>query len=155
MYLRTGESHKRNWRQERGMTPAYVSNVIAGKKDISTNFAMALEYALGVPKSFWLNLQANYDAELLELNQEQTISEEERCAREALADVVKFLRKKGKMPTGEKKDASILSLRKALGISDISRLGNIVPAGGVQNVLMPAGKSVCIGGMDSPVPDGK
>ena len=35
-----------------GMTPAYVSNVIAGKKDISTNFAMALEYALGVPKSF-------------------------------------------------------------------------------------------------------
>ncbi len=112
-----------------GMTPAYVSNVIAGKKDISTNFAMALEYALGVPKSFWLNLQANYDAELLELNQEQTISEEERCAREALADVVKFLRKKGKMPTGEKKDASILSLRKALGISDISRLGNIVPAG--------------------------
>ena len=112
-----------------GMTPAYVSNVIAGKKDISTNFAMALEYALGVPKSFWLNLQANYDAELLDFNQEQTISEEERNVREALADVVKFLRKKGKMPTGEKKDASILSLRKALGISDISKLGDIVPCG--------------------------
>ncbi|MDE6621931.1 MAG: HigA family addiction module antidote protein [Lachnospiraceae bacterium] len=112
-----------------GTTPAYVSNVIAGKKDISTNFAMALEYALGVPKSFWLNLQANYDAELLELNQERTITEEERAVREMLADVVKYLRKIGKMPAGERKDASILSLRKALGISDISRLGDLAPGG--------------------------
>jgi len=112
-----------------GTTPAYVSNVIAGKKDISTHFAMALEYALGVPKSFWLNLQANYDAELLELNQEQTITDQERSARDALAEVVKYLRKKGKMPAGERKDASILSLRKALGISDISRLGDLASGG--------------------------
>ena len=49
-----------------GVTPAYVCNVIAGKKDISAKFALALEYALGVSKSFWINLQANYDAELLE-----------------------------------------------------------------------------------------
>ncbi len=45
-----------------GVSPAYVSNVIAGKKDISSKFAFALEYALGVPKSFWINLQANYAA---------------------------------------------------------------------------------------------
>lgn len=112
-----------------GVTAAYVSNVIAGKKDISANFALSLEYALGVPKSFWLNLQANYDAELLESSQEQTISTEERSVREELADVVKYLRQKGKMPVGERKDASILSLRKALGMSDISKLGDIVPAG--------------------------
>ena len=56
-----------------GVSTAYVCNVIAGKKDISAKFAFALEYALGVPKSFWLNLQANYDAELLEVNEEQTI----------------------------------------------------------------------------------
>ena len=59
-----------------GVSPAYVSNVIAGKKGISANFAMGLEYALGVPKSFWLNLQANYEAELLEINEEQTITDE-------------------------------------------------------------------------------
>lgn len=62
-----------------------------------------MEYALGVPKSFWLNLQANYDAELLEANEEQTITEDERDAREALKDIVKYLRQKGKMPVGEKK----------------------------------------------------
>ena len=58
-----------------GFSSAYVSNIIAGKKDISANFAMALEYALGVPKSFWLNLQANYDAEILELNEADTVTE--------------------------------------------------------------------------------
>ncbi len=35
---------------------------------------MALEYALEIPKSFWLNLQARYDAELLEYDEENTIS---------------------------------------------------------------------------------
>ena len=112
-----------------GVTPAYISNVIAGKKDISANFALALEYALDVPKSFWLNLQANYDSELLELNEEQTISEAERRIRDELTDVVKYLRKCGKMPLRESKDASILSLRKALGISDISKLGDVIPGG--------------------------
>lgn len=112
-----------------GVSPAYVSNVIAGKKDISTNFALALEYALNVPKSFWLNLQANYDAEMLELNAEQTISDKELVVRDELADVVKYLRKKGMIPIGEKKAASVLSLRKALGMSDLSKLGEMVPAG--------------------------
>ena len=49
---------------------------------------MALEYALGVKKTFWLNLQANYDAELLELNQEMTITEEEKHACKALSEVI-------------------------------------------------------------------
>ena len=112
-----------------GVTPAYVSNVIAGKKDISAKFAFALEYALGVPKSFWLNLQANYDAELLEVNEEQTITDEERAARESLKDIVKHLRKKGKIPVGEKRDESILSLRKILQVSNIANLKDIVPDG--------------------------
>ncbi len=47
-----------------GVTETHIHNVIAGKSDISTEFASALEEALGVPKSFWMNLQANYDAEI-------------------------------------------------------------------------------------------
>lgn len=112
-----------------GVSPAYVSNVIAGKKGISANFAMGLEYALGVPKSFWLNLQANYEAELLEVNEEQTITDEERKVREDLKDIVKYLRKQGKMLIGENKDESILSLRKVLQISDITNLKEMIPTG--------------------------
>lgn len=112
-----------------GVSPAYVSNVIAGKKGISAKFAMGLEYALGVPKTFWLNLQANYEAELLEINEEQTITEEERSAREELKDIVKYLRQRGRMPVREKKDESILSLRKALQISNIANLKEMIPSG--------------------------
>lgn len=112
-----------------GVSPAYVSNVIAGKKGISANFAMGLEYALGVPKPFWLNLQANYEAELLEINEEQTITEEERVAREDLKEVVKYLRQRGMMPMRESKDDSILSLRKVLQISNIANLKEMIPAG--------------------------
>lgn len=112
-----------------GVTPAFISNVISGNKDISANFAFALEYALNVPKSFWLNLQANYDAELLEANEEDTITDSEYDIREELADVVRYLRKTGKMPGGENKTKSILSLRKALQISNIANLKDIVPTG--------------------------
>lgn len=112
-----------------GVSSAYISNVIAGKKGISANFAMGLEYALGVPKSFWLNLQAIYESELLEANEGQTITEEERSAREDLKDVVQYLRKRGMMPIREKKDDSILSLRKALQISNIANLREMIPVG--------------------------
>ncbi len=46
-----------------GTSPAYVSEIVSGEKDISDDFALALEHALGVPASFWMNLQANYDKE--------------------------------------------------------------------------------------------
>ncbi len=112
-----------------GVSSAYVSNVIAGKKGISVNFARGLEYALGVPKSFWLNLQANYESELLEANERQTITEEERLVREDLKDIVKYLREKGIMPRRETKEDSILSLRKILYISNIANLQEMIPGG--------------------------
>ncbi len=115
-----------------GVTPAYVCNVISGKKNISAKFAFALEYALGVSKSFWINLQANYDAELLELNAPDTITDEERIARNRLKDVVKYLRELGKLPFKETIDESILSLRKTLQISNIANLKEIVPEGSLR-----------------------
>lgn len=115
-----------------GVTPAYVCNVVAGKKDISAKFAFALEYALGVPKTFWINLQANYDAELADANVLDTITEEERTARNSLKEIVKYLRQAGKMPERETVDESILSLRKILQISNIANLKGIVPAGALR-----------------------
>ena len=50
-----------------GFSLAYVDSVIAGERDISSDFAVALEDALGVPKSFWVNLQRNFECEKAEL----------------------------------------------------------------------------------------
>lgn len=112
-----------------GVSAAYVCNVISGKKDISAKFAVALEYALGISKSFWINLQANYDAELAEANAHNSITDEERTARTSLNEVVKHLRHEGKIPVREPVDDSILSLRKALRISNLANLKTIIPEG--------------------------
>ena len=112
-----------------GVTAAYISNVISGKKDISAGFALALEYALGVSRTFWLNLQANYDAELLAYNEPLTVSDEEREVGESLAEVVKYLREKQVIPEGETAEATILSLRKYFGFRSIDDLKDIIPTG--------------------------
>lgn len=112
-----------------GVSPAYVSSVISGKKDISSNFAMALEYALDVPKSFWLNLQANYEAELLELNETNTVTDDEKAVLPELYEIVGWLRKVQLIPCDQDKEHTILSLRKALRMSDISKLDTLVAVG--------------------------
>lgn len=60
-----------------GVTEKHISTVINGQKNISAAFARKLEYALGIETSFWMNLQANYDQELIEFEDVNNISDEE------------------------------------------------------------------------------
>jgi len=46
-----------------GFSAKHISKVISGEYDITTRFAYSLETVFGVPASFWINLQANYDME--------------------------------------------------------------------------------------------
>ena len=133
------------------VSPAYISSVIAGKKDISSKFAMALEYALGVPKSFWLNLQANYEAEVLELNEVNTVTDAEKSILPKLHEIVDWLRKQNLIPNKQTKEDIILSLRKMFRMSDISKLDTIVAEGAfrvstkavVDSVVMGAWLRLC------------
>ncbi len=112
-----------------GVSTAFVSKVISGQKDISAKFAQALEYALGVSKSFWLNLQANYDAELLGFYEDNSITEEEQVARKSLTEIIRYLRQRGMIPARETTGASILSLRRILQISNLGNLKNLITVG--------------------------
>lgn len=49
--------------QRANVSEALLSDVIYGGNGISKELAKGLECSFGVPSSFWLNLQANYDAE--------------------------------------------------------------------------------------------
>lgn len=49
--------------QKANVSETLLSDVIQGKEDISEELAEELEHALGIPSSFWLNLQENYNAE--------------------------------------------------------------------------------------------
>lgn len=105
-----------------GVTPAYISNVISGKKAVSAKFALALEYALGVSKSFWMNLQAHYETELLEFNEPYTITDEERAVRDDIQDAVRYLRSSELLSSRDSIDNTILELRRFLGVSNLVNL---------------------------------
>ena len=60
-----------------GFSPKHVSEVVNGKKGISPSFAKSLEYVLGMPASFWINLQGIYDKEILEYKEQEEIDENE------------------------------------------------------------------------------
>ncbi|WP_406041078.1 transcriptional regulator [Succinimonas sp.] len=42
-----------------------ISELLEERRITEMDLAMGLEYAFGISRSFWLNLQANYDAEYL------------------------------------------------------------------------------------------
>ena len=77
-----------------GFSQAFISNVLSGKKNISAKFARKLEYALGVPSSFFMKLQANYDDEMAKFEEFNNITEEEKEIYEVLKEIpIKFKRK--------------------------------------------------------------
>ena len=112
-----------------GISEAFLSDVINGKKDISKGLAKGLEYAFGVSSSFWLNLQANYDAELLEVDEQETITEDEKKILKTLRGVVGYLKTTKAIPDGITKEETVLALRRIFGISNLRNLKTLVPDG--------------------------
>ena len=50
--------------QATGLTQTRVSEVIRGKRRITTDTALRLSKALGLSERFWLNVQNDYDIEI-------------------------------------------------------------------------------------------
>ena len=112
-----------------GVTVPFLRDVIKGKRDISKDFAMGLEYALGVSGAFWLNLQANYDAELLSLQEDTSVQPEEKTVISAIREVVDYLKKASKIPRGLTQEQTIIHLRKYFRLSELTGLCELVPSG--------------------------
>ncbi|MBR3308857.1 MAG: HigA family addiction module antidote protein [Lachnospiraceae bacterium] len=115
--------------QRAGVSEAFLSDVIHGSKDISKGLAMGLEYALGVPNSFWLNLQANYDAEVLSLHEEESVREEEKEVLTSIHEIVVYLRKMSLIEDGLTQSQMVISLRKLLQVSSLTGLKSLAPTG--------------------------
>ena len=108
-----------------GVTSAFVSNVINGKKGISSNFAYALECAFGVPKTFWLNLQANYEAEILDAREYTTITDEEKVIAQGMRESVQELCENRDIMLEQKDEDIIPYLRRKFHVSNLAYLGKL------------------------------
>ena len=102
-----------------GMTEKHISTVIHGQKGISAAFARKLEYALGIETAFWMNLQANYDRELLEFEELNNITEDELGILRNLKEVIQVWASYGWLDREGNPASTVLDFRMILGISNL------------------------------------
>lgn len=110
-----------------GMTEKHISTVVHGQKGISPAFARKLEYALGIEASFWMNLQANYDRELIQYEEINNISEEELNVLEKLKEVTEVWDSLGLIDDGSDPHGMVLKYRKAFGVSNLLDVVKLIP----------------------------
>lgn len=102
-----------------GMTEKHISTVLSGKKNISPSFAKKLDYALGIETEFWMNLQANYERELLEFEELNNISEQEVCVLKNLKEVITTWVSFGWLKENSNEANTVLDVRKIFGMSNL------------------------------------
>lgn len=102
-----------------GVTEKHVSTVIHGQKNISASFARMLEYALGIEASFWMNLQADYDRELLEFEDVNEITEEEKSVLKRLKEVTALWTSWKWLDADADSIELVLEYRRIFGISNL------------------------------------
>ncbi len=104
-----------------GVSDKHISTVINGSKSISVSFAKKLEYALGIESSFWINLQSIYDRELLEFEELNQISKEERdIVTKDLKEIIDHWNQIQIISNSSNTTDQVLEMRKLLGISNLA-----------------------------------
>lgn len=108
-----------------GYSPKHISEVVRGKKDISSEFANRLEYALGIHAGFWMNLQSNYDKEVFKINSLNNIDEKEFSILKELKEVIKFCEEEKIIECNSKKEITILNMRKFLNLNNLCSIPSL------------------------------
>ena len=103
----------------------HISEVVRGKKDISSEFANKLEYALDIPAHFWINLQGNYDKEVFEINNLNNIEAKEIKVLKELKEIVKFCEDENIIECNSKKEITVLNMRKFLNLNNLCNIPNL------------------------------
>ena len=112
-----------------GVTPKHISTVLNGEKNITSSFAKKLEYAFNIDAEFWMNLQSDYDNELLEFDELHNISAEDISIFKKLKDDIAFIYKNNFLQRFSTLEEQILELRKYLNISELKSIPSLVSSG--------------------------
>lgn len=102
-----------------GVSEKHISTIIHGHKPISPSFARKLNYALGIEASFWMNLQNNYDQEMLEFEELNNVSEEEIGVLRTLKEVLEYWNILGWIDISTNSVSQVIDLRKILCVSNL------------------------------------
>lgn len=102
-----------------GMSEKHISHLLNGRVELTSNAALRLESVLGIPASYWLNLEAIYREKLARV-------EEEAGLEEDAVLVSKFpyneMAKLGWIPSTRRKMDRVRNLRSFFGVARLSSL---------------------------------
>lgn len=62
-------------------TDKTISKLINGEIPLSDEIAQKLSNMLGTSAKFWLNIQATYDAKIIEIKRQKELEEEKQCMK--------------------------------------------------------------------------
>lgn len=108
-----------------GYSAKHISEIISGKKNISSKFANSLEYALNINTQFWINLQGIYDKEILELQKLNNINNDELNILNDLKEITNFCKKNEIIENSENNSLTIMNLRKFLNVNNLTAIPNL------------------------------
>ena len=104
------------------MSEKHISNLINGEVRLAPDVALRLESVLGIPASFWNNLEANYREKLARVKDELVLERDEEIARKMpYARITKL----NWVPTAKTLMEKVRNLRGFFEVSSLGLLGNL------------------------------
>ncbi len=105
-----------------GLSKKHINEIIKGKSPISQETSLKLEHVLGLPASFWNNLEANYRETLVRVEALEKIDREKDIAREIpYAEIARL----GWVIPTRKIEEKVLNLRDFFGVASLELISNI------------------------------
>lgn len=108
-----------------GLSIKHINEIVQGKSPITIDTALKLEAVLGVPASFWMNLETNYQETNARLAAEETIMAEIPLAKEFPYPAMAKL---GMVRTTRDNREKVFALREFFGVASLETLPNVIPA---------------------------
>lgn len=103
-----------------GFTEKHISTVISGQKVISPDFAYRLENALGLPASYWNNLQMVYDLHVISVEEGKNSSNQEKTIAKKIKETAELIT--NTKISDQNNNDLVTYLRHLLGVSDLTIL---------------------------------
>jgi len=103
-----------------GLSRKTINEIVGGKAAITPNTAIGLENVLGLPASFWTNLEANYQEAMARLGAQQRA---EASIQQARGFPVKEMVDRGLLAARLRGTDLVEALLKAFGVADLGLLG--------------------------------
>ncbi len=120
--LKTIRMSQRELSGRMGMALKTINEIIQGKAPITPETAIGLETVLGVEASFWLNLEANFRADLARIkNKEQISSEIETSKNFPYSQMAK----NDWLLATKKPEDRVIHLRRFFGVASLSNIDNL------------------------------